>query len=59
MSVGDQVWVERASAIITIAGLVILYLQLRQLTATPNLRLGFPRDPGGLGRRLMQVTRKR
>lgn len=60
MSVGDRawVWVERASAIITIAGLVVLYLQLRQLIATPKLRLGFPRDPGGTGRRLMQVTRK-
>src|SRR5258708_39715866 len=60
MSVGDQawVWVERASAIATIAGLVVLYLQLRQLIAKPKLRLRFPRDPGGTGRRLMQVKRK-
>jgi hypothetical protein len=58
LSDGDQVWlwVERGSAVITILGLVALFLQLRQMTRRPKLRLGFQIDPGGTGRRLMEIV---
>lgn len=57
-SAGDDVWlwVERGASIITILGLAALFLQLRQLTRRPKLRLGFHVDPGGTGRRVMKIV---
>lgn len=52
-------WVERASWIAAIAGLVAVVLaifQIRELIRRPAIRIGFPFDPGGPSRRLMGVT---
>jgi hypothetical protein len=58
LAVGDDVWnwVGRVSSIVTILGLAALYFQLRQLTRRTNVKVGFHKDPGGPGRRLMQVV---
>jgi len=59
LSVGDEAWTwaERISSIITIAGLVVLFLQLRQLTRRTKVRVGFHQDPGGTGTRLLKTVR--
>ncbi len=58
LSAGDNawLWVERGASIITILGLAALFLQLRQLTRRPKLRLGFHVDPGGTGRRVLKIV---
>jgi hypothetical protein len=58
LSVGDEAWTwaGRLSSIITIIGLVVVYLQLRQLIRRPKISVGFHQDPGGPGERLFQVV---
>ena len=58
LSVGDDActWAARVSSIITIIGLAALFIQLRQLARRTKLKVGFHKDPGGTGRRLMEVV---
>ncbi len=61
LSLGDEgwAWIERASWIAAILGLVavgLAILQIRQLVRRPSLKIGFPLDPGGAGERLVQVS---